>query len=501
MLLVLIFNFIVVATLVRVATRKGLEEALPYFAFFVILAPEETQLKLEGLFDLNTQRIALITLFVLYMALRERAKPIGVPLKHLMLVSVGWFVISSASSLLVTTSMKQFVAQAVQYYLSYYVFVRVISKVSTLERIAFAMVVAIGVCCIFGLAEAYFKWSVLTLFPEQAYEYFEGAGSLYAEMGDRGIRVRSVFPHPILFGDAIAVVVPLAMYLVGICKNAFEKKVLWAAIVLMFWNVYKTSSRGPWVAVCGSLVLLAVLLQNKTRKHILVIAALALSVLIIRPGVWETIFNVYSASVDSATPMGQSYEYRYAVWHSVMQAATKDAGRAMWGHGLGTFRKLGLDVEIPGAPELSHRWYTCDNNWALFLYEIGFVGLLIMVLLLSRPVIVAIRDYREFARPDRYLSGVLFVCLLGFCFLMSSVAAYAWGQPGYMLWVVIAMTMSYSQLKRQEYKQRQLTQVAPSDAAADGMLRDEVVTRRDWFLTSDPAQDDSRERVARTSIA
>ncbi len=450
MWLVVAFNCIVVATLIRVARREGLEAALPYFAFFVILAPEETKLRLGGLFDLSTQRFALITLCALYVTNRASIRSEPLPLKRLILLSLGWLAISSATSLLVTTSLKQVIAQAVEYYLFYYICVRVISKTATLQRIARAMVLAMGVCCVFGLCEVYFQWSVLSIFPDQAYEYFKGAGSLYAELNDRGIRVRSVFPHPILFGDAIALVMPLAMYLVAGARKAVERRTLWTIIILMFWCVYKTSSRGPWLAVCMSLVLLAVLLGGKTRKHVMVIVLLAVTVLLIRPGVWLTVFNAYNASVDPNSPMGHSYEYRYAVWHSVLEAVTKDTGRAVWGYGAGTFRQLGLEVDIPGAPELSHRWFTCDNNWALFLYETGFVGLLIMVLLLLAPVLVAFRDYREFGRPDGDFSGALLVSLLAFYFLLTSVAGYIWGQPGYMLWIVIAMTMSYSQLKRQE---------------------------------------------------
>src|SRR5271165_2562357 len=117
MWLVVVFNCVVLATLIRVARRRGLEEALPYFAFFVILAPEETKFRLGGLFDLSTQRLALIALCALYLTSRKNTKPGPLPLKRLIVLSLVWLAIASGASLLVTTSLKQVVAQAVEYYL------------------------------------------------------------------------------------------------------------------------------------------------------------------------------------------------------------------------------------------------------------------------------------------------------------------------------------------------------------------------------------------------
>jgi hypothetical protein len=48
------------------------------------------------------------------------------------------------------------------------------------------------------------------------------------------------------------------------------------------------------------------------------------------------------------------------------------------------------------------------------------------------------------------MSGVFFVCLAGFYFLMLSVAAYSWGQQGYMSWILISLAVSHRRMLLQQ---------------------------------------------------
>jgi hypothetical protein len=55
-----------------------------------------------------------------------------------------------------------------------------------------------------------------------------------------------------------------------------------------------------------------------------------------------------------------------------------------------------------------------------------------------------------FRSSDGAMSGVFFVCLAGFYFLMLSVAAYSWGQQGYMSWILISLAVSHRRLLLRE---------------------------------------------------
>jgi hypothetical protein len=402
--------------------------------------PLEARLVIPGVFDVNTMRVSLLTLLVLFFSKKKSPNTSRIPLKNLMVLHVTWVLISTAYSISVATSIKQLISQVLEYYLMYFLIVRSITSLTTLYKVLYAMMMAIGLCCIFSLAEVYATWSILRIFPQNLWiTYNGGLDPLYVEWG-RGLRARSTFPHPILFGDALAMSIPITLYLLSIWKNKRQRIVLWVVFLLMTWAIYKTSSRGPWIAAALCCCLLFLLVRNRIRSYLIAIAALMVLVILARPGIWQTINGLYEATTDASSPVGSSYLYRHALTEAIDESMHKDAGRYFLGYGLGTFREKGLDITFLG---VTQRWYTCDDNWAAFLYETGYGGLLIIGMLLGMPLLMAWRDYRRMPRPANALSGVFFVSLVGFNFLMLSVAAYSWGQQGYMAWILISLSVSH----------------------------------------------------------
>jgi hypothetical protein len=446
MALIVGIDLVVIVSLI-VASRRRLEDALPVFCFFVVLLPFESRLVIPGLFDLTTERVALFTLFVLFLIRRAPARSTYFPLKGLILLHVVWVLCSTVYSLSAITSVKQLIAQVVEYYLFFYIVVKTTSDVRTVYKTLYTMTVALGICCIFAMFEAYALWSILNIFPPQLWTtYDSGHGLLYIEWG-RGLRVRSTFPHPILFGDALAMCIPVTLYLLGVWKHQVQRGILWACLILMFWGIYKTSSRGPWIAVGISCVVLFLLVHNRVRKYLAVMAILCVLVLFARPGVWQTILNLYVATQDLSNPVGTSYEYRHVVMEAVNDAVQKEPGRTLFGYGPGAFREFGLDIDFQNVVQ---RWYTCDNNWALFLYETGYGGLVIVALLLLKPLLMAIHSYQRLPRPEKHLSAVFFISLIAFYFSLLSVAGYNWGQQGFMAWTLIALSVVYPRIVLRE---------------------------------------------------
>lgn len=448
MTVVLLIDVIVVISLI-VASRRRLEDALPVFCFFLVLMPLESRFVIPGLFDLGTGRVAILALLVLFFLRGERGKSSSIPLKRLMYLHITWAVCSTLYSISVATSVKQLIGQVIEYYLLYYMLLRIISDTRTIYKIVYAMMIAMGLCCVFGLLEAYASWSVLMIFPSNLWNTYGRVDPLYIEWG-RGLRIRSTFPHPILFGDALAMSIPITLYLLSIRKEPWQRFILWANLLLMFWAIYKTSSRGPWLAVGMSSVLLFLLVRNRVRGYLTVIGMLVVMVLVTRPGVWRTIANLYESTQDTTSPVGSSYEYRHALNQAIRRAVAKDPSRMMLGYGLGTFREKGLDIEFLG--RVKH-WYTCDDNWAVFLYETGYGGLIIIGALLIWPLLMTLRNYQRLPRPEKYLSGVFFISLAGFYFMLLSVAGYSWGQQGFMAWIFISLSVVYPRIAARERRE------------------------------------------------
>jgi O-antigen ligase len=108
---------------------------------------------------------------------------------------------------------------------------------------------------------------------------------------------------------------------------------------------------------------------------------------------------------------------------------------------------LGIEGEFLGEP---HVFLSCDNAWVELMVETGFGGLLIIALTLLKPALVAWRQYQRFPVPERQLSLFLLVNMIIYYFQMYTVAMYSWGQNGYMLWVLIALTFAHGKCRERK---------------------------------------------------
>ena len=111
---------------------------------------------------------------------------------------------------------------------------------------------------------------------------------------------------------------PLLLYLISITKSN-ARKVLLGHSALMFLNLYKTTSRGPWLAATSALILTLLWGNRRMRQAVLVICLLSAIVLIARPGVWTSIANLYGETMHSESAQGQSYQWRYALYDIAFQ--------------------------------------------------------------------------------------------------------------------------------------------------------------------------------------
>src|SRR5258708_20852551 len=118
----------------------------------------------------------------------------------------------------------------------------------------------------------------------------------------------------------------------------------------MFLNIYKTSSRGPWLGLILSLSLLLLFDKGRVRKYLAVIGVIIVAVFVIRPGVLDTILNIYYATFDLRSPLGTSYEYRYVLRGLAVKTVSKDMTRELWGYGMEAFYYLGLKGVLTGKP-------------------------------------------------------------------------------------------------------------------------------------------------------
>jgi hypothetical protein len=421
-------------------SKQGVERVLPFASFLMVLVPIESLFPV-GVFNLTTHRMIVGVLALLYVAkgagTRQALRRVPTPLKVVMLVHVIWCLISTGNSIVPAMSVKKLLSVVLEYYLLYLMYYKTISQVETIRKVLMAMVAAIILCSVWGIGEAYRGWNILDYFPSVAHNF--GAGN-----DDRAIRVQATFDHAILYGAALAMTITFDVYLLATVKKRWQKLFLWAGLLVMFLNLYQTGSRGPWLdAILGCLLLL-IFGQKESRRVIAYVGVLCLAVLIVRPGVWGTIKGLYDNTLNGDTEAGSSYSYRQALPKAALQRLSESpVSRVIWGFGPESFYDLHLQGNLLGKP---FAFLSCDDAWVEFLMETGFVGLLIMTVLLLSPMWVALRGYLRWSTPDRNLTFVLFLNLAIFYFQMYSVGMYSWGQNGYMLWIVISLAMADARL-------------------------------------------------------
>ena len=458
MAIVIVIDVIVVASLMFIALTRGLERALPLFVFLTVLLPFEAQLPIPGLFMLTGQRAAIVTLVILYLVLNGGASQPGAmkttPLKILLMIHVAWCVISTADSIVPVDSVKKMLFEVIEYYLLYFIIVSTVTQVKTIHRMMGAMVFAVLIACVFGAFEEYSAWRITNWFP-----YVPGRFS-----GDDG-RNYSTFSNCSLFGGAISFAIVEALYILTLAKTTARKVYLWFALLIMFLNIYKIVTRGPWLALIIGLFLLLVLGDTVTRKRIAVLVALSVAVMVIRPGVYETIKSLYSATLDTSDPdniKGDSFEYRFVLRDVAQQALHKSFKRELWGYGLESFYSLHLTAPFYDNP--AYPFESCDSSWIELMVETGYVGWLLIAILLIKPAMVLLRDFRKISKPQRYLCAILFINMVQYYFMMTNVALYGWGQTAYMLWMWIAMAMVYKNALANEKSAEEETEAAPAKA-------------------------------------
>ena len=438
MVLVLIIDVVVVVILSYFAFAKSFEDALPFAVFLLMLFPFESTFSLFGFFDLTTQRVIVVTLLVLYFIKGRSVSPGKVPLMYTIAMLVGWMLLSAVNSIVVVISVKSVLSQCLDFVAVYFIFARSIRKKETVHKILIAFVAAMFVCSIFGFVEAYWDWNVISLFPTAAHRFSGLAG-----VSDRDSRVQSSFGHAILFGSALAMTLPLLLYLISISKSNARKVLLWGIAALMFLNLYKTTSRGPWLAATSALILTLLWGNRRMRQAVLVICLLSATVLVARPGVWTSITNLYGATMHSDSAQGMSYQWRYALYDIAFQHLNTDWRRALVGYGPESFYYLGWHGNFQGyfVP-----FESCDSSVAALMIETGYVGLFIVAFLLFKAVMIGYLYARKRKQPDNLLCMALVISILMFCFMMTNVLIMGWGQQSYMFWIILALTVTYPRI-------------------------------------------------------
>jgi hypothetical protein len=219
----------------------------------------------------------------------------------------------------------------------------------------------------------------------------------------------------------------------------------WVLLLAMGLCLYKTSTRGPWLAIILSFAFLLFVSSPRTKSTVLIFGVLTGLLLLVRRGVYLSIERIVISSFDTNTSIGSSYEYRYALVDLARDALSRDHLRMLFGYGPETFFFLQLKREFL---DMEYTFLSCDSSWILSAIETGLSGVSILAVLLGG--IFLYQGYNI-----RNLSGKLkdmMVCIaafnLSFLFLMTNVAIYGWVQFGHIYWILAALSVAIVRIRK-----------------------------------------------------
>lgn len=247
------------------------------------------------------------------------------------------------------------------------------------------------------------------------------------ELRGSGVRAFGPAQHPIALGAALAMLVPLAVYL----ARAERRRIWWVAAAALSVGVFASLSRTSILMLVAAGAVLLWLRPREIRRF-LIPALVILPVLIhfALPGVLgatkKSFFPEGGLLADQQTSVGSRGQGRVA---DLGPALEEFAQRPFVGQGFGTRVE---DAARANAQIL-------DNQWLLLLLETGVLGAIAFGWLVLRSVRLLAGAARSRAGPDGWLPASLAASLTGMAVGMLTFDSFAFVQATFIMWIFIAL--------------------------------------------------------------
>ncbi|GAX61230.1 hypothetical protein SCALIN_C20_0007 [Candidatus Scalindua japonica] len=231
---------------------------------------------------------------------------------------------------------------------------------------------------------------------------------------------------------------PITLVLIGYSKvNSFKYFALWFSLMVSISAIYFSSSRGPLLATVIAGMMMFALGSIRIKKKVMIVIVFAIAVLIIKPGVYESLGIKTADTLNQDSFKGQTYQYRFELWDIAYSEIRKSIEQALFGYGPGASEVISIDRNLSYSDEKYVVW-SWDNHYAANLFETGFIGFGLTILLY---ITVLKRLFFIWARIDRanvdIVAGVL-TSITVLLFMMTNVKIFA-PQLNYLFWSLISI--------------------------------------------------------------
>ena len=412
--------------------------------------------------DVHSGMCSLLGLLVFLPAMLEIPLPDGVPQArvHRMLLLIalfflaknryfsgrsertpymGWLVLfglAQLASLLAGSFFGAGLSQVIDYVMEVVVFFVLITAYIQKEpqivaRLLAAVCYGLGAVAVLAAMQKYLNFvPVPALIPDARRAWMEDTD------------IASTYPHRILFGYAMAMGVPLALALASGISERPKRLRMYGIALLLVAATYLSTSRGPWLGLVIALVATAVLGGKVLRKKLALMAVLTAAVLILRPGVRDTIKNLYLETFEADSQKAESYQTRWDLWHVAWTEIRRTPTTFLFGLGPASAENMDFTSYFEGEGatsafvKIGHTSW--DNNYASDLIEYGAVGFVMELILFASIAAGLIRNWRRADEHSRALRAGLGISCVVFFFAMTNVFIFS-PQLTYFFWALAAI--------------------------------------------------------------
>ena len=412
----------VIVLLIALATPT--ESLMQLYVIVLILVPNAIQVALGGFALTATRALAPAILGVFLIRLlngREsvRRSPLDLAIAFFALTLLVGFVLTTQSGDVSSKryAISRLIAFAFEYFSVYYLVFWTVQGEAARRRMVAVAVAALGVAAGYGVLEAFTHHNFVNdLNTGLAKEDVVRRIFVRADL----TRARSLYEHPISFGTALAMALPLALHLTSYARSERGRLISYAALAVMTVGLVASVSRGPYIAAI--LALACVFLFGRTgRVRVKLVVTLTVAGIVAVTFAWPLFQRLLATFQIDASVNSRLVDYPL-----VMQIFR---AHPIVGQGLGTLNPLSFQY--------------VDNYFLKTLGELGAVGVAAMlILLVSILVRLFLAGRRAPTGEERSLGVALFAAAVAFTFQTATFDSFSFSKSGGLYWALVAIGMS-----------------------------------------------------------
>jgi hypothetical protein len=270
--------------------------------------------------------------------------------------------------------------------------------------------------------------SALAIWERVTGRFLFAAHTLFFHAPDRGghLRVQGVFPHPLVLGTAIALVLPFAV--VRILERR-QTRLNVAASALLVTALVLTQGRGPLIAAILGLLVLAAATKGSRRLGLTAALGAAVLVFAFSP------FGAHAVAKAVENPTSANGGFAVSYRQELLKQSFHWVNQHPLGAGPGRAAGLGLYAHVGNAGE-GDLSISVDNAFAKYALELGWPGLLLFVLVLA-----SLLAETRLLRPSP-LRAALIGSQAAMLAASLTAATFTWAQILLIFWALAGVTFA-----------------------------------------------------------